>query len=55
MGLDVRWRTTGELDPAASGGLLRFAVADVNMVINKAAADADLYRNVCAARGPPRL
>jgi hypothetical protein len=53
VGPEVRWRATGLLDPTASDGLLRFAVADLNMVINKAAADADLYRNVCAAAGRP--
>lgn len=53
MGPEVRWRTTGLLDPTSSEGLLRFAVADMDMVISKAAADADLYGEVAAAAGHP--
>lgn len=53
MSREVMWRTTGLTDPSVGDALLRFAVADLNMVIAKAAADADLYRDVAATAGRP--
>lgn len=52
-GPSVSWRTSG-LQLLEDGDLLlRFSVEDLNMVINKSVADADLYRAVLEHLGHP--
>jgi hypothetical protein len=51
QGPSVRWRHDGRLLLADDDTLLRFHVADHNNLLNKAAADADLYGSVLAHLG----
>lgn len=55
-GPSVRWRDEGRLQLEDNDTLLRFHVADHNNLLNKAAADADLYGSVLEHLGEdPRL
>jgi hypothetical protein len=51
---EVHWRTDGhQLDRADDIGMLRFEVADLNVIIKAAAAASPLYDDIVAARGLP--